>query len=400
MSKVVEFGGTSSLFSGYTILAKSMMGSGLLGVAAACSKSGWVIGCMLALLIPLMTFLSLRLLASVALRHPDIGPLTFFNLCSAVSGSVMAWFVEISLILKTFGAAIVYLQVAGNMLSNLMFSPDMSVSKPTLCRLIQVGIALVFSPFCFLKQLNNTRYVNALGIACLIFIVITACIYFDPPSDSGSSSLTPDSFLGLVSKIPIFVFAYCCHQNVFAIVTETKNPSIARMDVIMALACLTGFLVYVPVQIFPYWTFGSSVKDNFLNNLPSSDGVVKTAFVCAAVSVSISFPLQIIPLRNSVCALIDRGSKSGIQRPILMRYAVAGIAILASLSIALAVSSLGVVMAATGLIGGNTICFLAPSLLYLRSHSRDHWLWYLAAALCFVSLALYPLCLVGIVLTA
>ena len=396
-----ESEGTSSLFGGYTILAKSMMGSGLLGVAAACAKSGWIIGCLLALIIPAMTFLSLHLLAAVAIKNmTEIRPLTFFKLCNSVLGKVWAWFVEISLILKTFGAAIVYLQVAGSMLANLIYSPDsMSMTQATLCRIIQISIAAVFTPFCFMEKINNTRYANAVGICCLFFVLVTACVYFDPNADS-TTSLGPVSFLAMVSKIPIFVFAYCCHQNVFLCVSEIRRPSVRRMDIIMALSCLTGFLLYIPVQIFPYWTFGESVADNFLKNLPASDIVVKIAFVCAAASVSISFPLQIIPLRNSVCALIT--GKPGHETARTLRIMVASIAILGSLGIAIAVSSLGIVMAITGLIGGNTICFLAPSLLYIKTFPREkgHRVWYLAVALLGTSIALYPLCLVGIILTA
>lgn len=56
-------------------------------------------------------------------------------------------------------------------------------------------------------------------------------------------------------------------------------------------------------------------------------------------------------------------------------------------------------MAITGLVGGNTICFLAPSLLYLKMFRRDHKMWYVAVALLVSSLALYPLCLSGIFMT-
>ena len=393
--KPTEPSGSSSLFGGYTILAKSMMGSGLLGVAAACAQMGWILGGFLAILIPLMAFLSLHLLAVLAIEGDKLEskPLTFFKLCNNILGAVGAWAVEIALILKTFGAAIVYLQVGGSMLASLIYSPEsMTISKQTLCRLIQVGIAVVFSPFCFMKKISNTRYVNAAGLCCLFFILVTACIYFDPNAES-STSMTPMSFLGVLSKIPVFFFAYCCHQNVFLCISETKNPTVARMDVIMIAACITGFLVYVPVMIFPYATFGIDVKDNFINNLEQSDVVTKIACACAAISVCISFPLQILPLRNSVCALMGNSTK-------LNRILVASVAIIASLGIALAVSSLGVVMAITGLVGGNTICFLAPSLLYIRKFKRDHIVWYLAAALFVVSVGLYPLCLTGIILSA
>ena len=391
----------SSLFGGYTILAKSMMGSGLLGVAAACAKDGWILGGVISAVIPLLTFLSLHLLTILAIdfSRGHGNPVTFYKLCESVLGRAGGWLVEIALILKTFGASIVYLQVAGSMLSSLIWTSDMSISAPALTRLIQIGLAAVFAPFCFLEKITNTKYINTLGIGCLVYILVIACVYFDPKSEA-VTSLYPQSFLGVLSKVPIFVFAYACHQNVFACVHEVRKPTIRRMDLIMALSCLTGFLIYLPVMAFPYATYGSEVKDNFLKNLPASDAAVKIAFVCAAVSVSVSFPLQILPLRNTVCGLMFLDRKVSERHLKLARYGVATAAILAALGIALAVSSLGIVMAATGLVGGNTVCFLAPSLLYVRRFKRDHSTWYLAAGLVLFSLALYPLCLVGIALTA
>lgn len=389
----------SSLFGGYTILAKSMMGSGLLGVAAACAKDGWILGGVISAVIPLLTFLSLHLLAVLAIdfvaRHGK--PITFYKLCDSILGRSGGWLVEIALILKTFGASIVYLQVAGSMLATLVWSPEMDLSISAVTRLFQIGLAALFAPFCYLERISNTKYINTLGIACLVYILVIACVYFDA-SAAATTSLYPQSFLSVLSKIPIFVFAYACHQNVFACVQEVRRPTLQRMDLIMALACVTGFLIYLPVMAFPYATYGSAVADNFLKNLPAQDVGTKIAFVCAAVSVSVSFPLQIIPLRNTVCGLIFLDDKPTHKRQKVVRYVVASIAILGALGIALAVSSLGIVMAITGLVGGNTVCFLAPSLLYVKRFPRDHRMWYLAAALVVFSVSLYPLCLVGIAL--
>lgn len=402
-SSSVKVEKSSSMFGGYTILAKSMMGSGLLGVAGACAKGGWILGIFFSILIPVFTFMSLHLLTAVALRFDEdhrssVKPITFFKLSESVLGKLGAMGIEISLILKTFGASIVYLQVAGSMLSGLILTSSMSPLN--LSRLVQVGMALLFAPFCFLKRVTKTSVLNAIGIGCLVFIVAAAFIFFDPNSEAASTtSLYPSSATAVLSRIPIFVFAYTCHHNLLPCIDETRSPTVRRVDTISALACITGFLMYTPVMVFPYATFGSSVADNFLKNLPVDDLVTKIAYVCAAVSVCISFPLQVLPLRNSVCSLlfmrIERTEKSEIR----MRYLVASVAVAMTLAVAVSVQSLGVVMAITGLVGGNTICFLAPSLLYLKMFRRDHKMWYVAVALLVSSLALYTLCLGGIFMT-
>jgi uncharacterized membrane protein YdjX (TVP38/TMEM64 family) len=95
---------------------------------------------------------------------------------------------------------------------------------------------------------------------------------------------------------------------------------------------------------------------------------------------------------------------------------IATVVVLSSLGIAVSGAPLGVVMSVTGLVGGNTVVFLAPSWMYLKafkysSTDKDFvenmpwWknqsrLWWCSAAIFCFSIILYPLCLIGIIMAA
>jgi amino acid permease len=388
---------SAGYIQGYTVLAKSMMGAGLLGIAAACSKLGWVLGITFSILIPVISTVSMSLLARVALETPaTTGPTTFYNMSNRILGKWPSLFIEIVLILKTFGASIVYLQVAGDMLALIIVSsidPPLAISQANISRLVQVGLALIFYPFCLLKSISKTFIINTIGIACLLFITATSFVYFDPTSQS--SPLWPESVAGALSKIPVYLFAYCCHQNVFSIVDDIGKESakMNKLNLVFTIASITGFLVYTPVMVLPFMSFGTSVQDNFLRNLPPQDTVTKMAYIAASLSVSISFPLQVVPLRNAILGLTSSKNEK-------MRIWIATGAVVAALGIAVSGAPLGVVMAVTGLIGGNTIVFLTPSWLYWKSHTKNSnkVLWISSWAIFVFSIVLYPLCLVGIIL--
>jgi amino acid permease len=388
----------SGYIQGYTVLAKSMMGAGLLGIAAACSKLGWVLGITFSILIPVISTVSMSLLARVALETPATsGPATFYNMSNRILGKWPSVFIEIVLILKTFGASIVYLQVAGDMLALIIVSSSdqpLSISQANISRLVQVGLALVFYPFCLLRSISKTFIINTIGIACLLFITATSFIYFDP-SGVQPSPLWPQSVAGALSKIPVYLFAYCCHQNVFPIVDDIGKESakMKKLNLVFTLASVTGFLVYTPVMVLPFISFGTSVQDNFLRNLPPQDIVTKMAYIAASLSVSISFPLQVVPLRNAIIGLSNSKNEK-------LRIWIATAAVVAALGIAVSGAPLGIVMAITGLIGGNTIVFLTPSWLYWKSHTKksNSLLWISSWAIFVFSILLYPLCLVGIIL--
>mmetsp|Transcript_14266 Transcript_14266/g.14088 ORF Transcript_14266/g.14088 Transcript_14266/m.14088 type:complete len:122 (+) Transcript_14266:394-759(+) len=85
-----------------------------------------------------------------------------------------------------------------------------------------------------------------------------------------------------------------------------------------------------------------------------------------------------------------------------------------TLILASTISSLGNTMALIGLLGANTMTFVAPSYLYLKIFNRSiemcendafsedvekttNYTWYIAAVLFVLSCALYPACLSGII---
>ena len=59
--------------------------------------------------------------------------------------------------------------------------------------------------------------------------------------------------------MPIFVFAYTCHQNIISITNELHDPTRRRAGITIVSAIGLALLLYIIMAICGYETFGASV---------------------------------------------------------------------------------------------------------------------------------------------
>ena len=173
------------------------------------------------------------------------------------------------------------------------------------------------------------------------------------------------------------------------------------------------------MMILPFLTFGRGVKSNYLYNLDSTDGNVDVpiiiAFVFASLSVSISYVLQVQPVRRSVVSLIYGSRPLEGKQERSVRVAVVSCLLLITYGLAVGIGDdLSLPINIAGLLGGNTMCFVMPFLLYLQhlrsepaaapcgttSGRRRHMTTVMVMVTLVFCLCLYPLCLSGIVYEA
>merc|ERR1719353_2592672 len=128
------------------------------------------------------------------------------------------------------------------------------------------------------------------------------------PNHEGDSigertSAGPASAVDVLTTLPVFIFSFTCHQNMFPVANEIKEPSVRRLSFVATSAVATAVSLYGACIVLGYAVFGSGTKDDFLLALPQT-GVVRTGGILMAVSNALSFPLQSHPCRRSLTVLI------------------------------------------------------------------------------------------------
>lgn len=390
---------TGSILAGYSVLTKSMLGSGLFFMAYACAKFGIIAAGIMIFVAGAVTWVSLRALSELAIEFKSDDP-SFYSISMRIIPG-LKWAIDIAVILSCFGAATGYVITAGDLLSkgliNIIKWDSKSFSVDSTKIVIQSIMILSLAGLGFMREISGTKYANLFGLTSLFYIVVTTFVYSDM-SMASPDLLYMENFLSAMGTFPTFIFAFACQMNVFQIANELKNPTVKRMDVITMSSTLTGLIIYLPIMIFPVLTFGKDVSENYLNSLDSHKIPVQIAYILAALSVSISYVLQIHPLRRSILSMYYRDRKPGAAEERRNRIIVVSIVMLATFGVAVGVRKIDIVTNFTGLLGGNTMGFVMPSLLYLRYYGiRRNVFSIMVACVLVFSLLLYPLCLTGII---
>lgn len=391
----------STVFAGYTVMTKSMIGSGILSISFACAQSGIILGTIMLVFAAALTWLSLHVLSKLSLAFPH-KEVNFYSITEEVFPK-MKRALDIAVVVDCVGTAICFIQVMGTLLATgIAASAEVTaVSVGNLSIILQSGLVLVLFPICVVKEITNTKIVNLVGIGCLLYVAGLA-IGYTQLGDIPSDILYPTNFAKAIGAFPIMIFAFSCQQNVLSVSSEMKDPSMRKLDTVTGSAIVTGLLMYVPVMLLPLLTFGrpDKVPDTFLGLLPT-DAAVIIGFICASMSVAISCALVVIPIRSSMLSLIYGGNRpTGAKERKVRIILTAGI-LAVTLGAAIGVGdNLNKALSFTGLLGANTCGFVMPFAMYLGHFGLN---WKSVESVSVLSMlvfciALYPLGITAIIL--
>lgn len=250
-------------------------------------------------------------------------------------------------------------------------------------------------PFSFLRRLDSLKYTSFIAlvsIAYLVVLVIAHCAMGDTKDQRGSiRGLSWQSPIATLSSLPVIVFAYTCHQNMFAILNEMKNPAPAQTTSVVTASIGLAATMYGVVAITGYISFGDNVGGNIVAMYtPSAASTIGKAAI--VVMVMFSYALQVHPCRASVDAVLKYrpraagrfshatqaplmpGSKAPL-RPDTMseaRFAIiTTVIIILSYIVAITVESLEKVLAYVGSTGSTSISFILPGLFFYKISAPD-----------------------------
>lgn len=407
-----ESGRHGTVLSGYSVLCKSMIGSGIFSMACAFSKFGLIPGVIALCFAAAITWLSLHVLCGLALEFRQENP--SFYLVSEKILPRARWVLDVALVINCFGAAVAYVITSGTLMAKAIvamfhLSENSGIGERHIAMIVQAVMILCLAPLCMLREISATKIANLVGLSCLLYIVIVTFFYTDPSKFAGNSKLLyPSSAIAAMGSFPTFVFAFACQMNVFQIANEMKNANMRRLGAVSGLSTATGFTVYIPMAIIPFLSFGFGIESNYLYNLDTDGSVdvpIIIAFIFASISVSISYVLQVHPVRRSLISLVYGSQELVGAKEKTVRIGLVTAIMLASYGLAVGIGKdLSLPINVAGLLGGNTMCFVMPFMLYMqyygwhwRKGDSLDWMKIAITSVLVVCLALYPVCLTGII---
>ena len=371
-------------------LTNTIVGSGMLGLPAAFSNAGSLLGCAFLVAFATTSAFGLHLLACAArLASGDAGapPPTdsSFRSVATAAAPKFATLIDVAVAVKCFGVATSYLIVVGDTMPVVMGSRGFLGSRNPWI----VGAAALVTPLCYMPKLDALKFASAVSLCFVAFLTCMIVEYYftTGPSDDdapGVETSLAQFDLSTAKTMTIFIFGYTCHQNIFAVVNELKAPTQAKLDGVVVTSVASACAIYVAVALCGYLTFGATVDGDILDNYPVKPLItVARAFVAALVALS--FPLQCHPSRQCVMTLLaasrarpgDADEQPSEPAAVLRRRAearrrnfdhvvVTTVFLVGATLIALSVKSLSVILSVVGATGSTAVSYILPGGIYFR----------------------------------
>ncbi|EJS44006.1 avt6p [Saccharomyces arboricola H-6] len=406
----------ASIRSGVLTLLHTACGAGILAMPYAFKPFGLVPGVIMIVVCGACAMQSLFLQARVANYVPQ-GRASFSSLTRLINPSLGIVF-DLAIAIKCFGVGVSYMIVVGDLMPQIM--SVWTKNAWLLSRKVQISMIMLFfvAPLSFLKKLNSLRYASMVAISSVAYLCVLVLVHYVAPSEEilhlkgHVSYFFPQQThdVNVLKTLPIFVFAYTCHHNMFSIINEQKSTRFGHVMKIPLIAISLALVLYIAIGCAGYLTFGDSIVGNIIMLYPQtvSSTVGRIAIV---LLVMLAFPLQCHPARASIHQIfqhftgenatttvtslgepdesspliLDNGldineiiEEESIYEPketplkgrsfILITCGI----LIASYLVAISVSSLARVLAIVGATGSTSISFILPGLFGYKLIGSEH----------------------------
>ncbi|PYH48872.1 putative amino acid transporter [Aspergillus saccharolyticus JOP 1030-1] len=388
--------GDASWISCVINLVNTIIGAGVLAMPLAISHMGIVLGVIVILWSGTAAGFGLYLQSQCA-RYLERGTASFFALSQLTYPNAAVVF-DAAIAVKCFGVGVSYLIIIGDLMPGVVQgfvggSPDYEFLVDR--HFWVTAFMLIVIPLSYLRRLDSLKYTSIAALVSMAYLVVLVVYHFvigDTTTDRGPIRVI--HWAGPVptlSSLPVIVFAFTCHQNMFSILNEISNNSHFRTTGVVFSSIGSAAATYILVAITGYLSFGNNVAGNIVGMYPP--GLYATIGRAAIVMlVMFSYPLQCHPCRASVDAVLRwRPKPSGSndhsphRNPLLgsrgtrtpepmsdLRFSIITTTILVlSYIVAMTVSSLEAVLAYVGSTGSTSISFILPGLFYYKISSPD-----------------------------
>ncbi|KAH9895330.1 transmembrane amino acid transporter protein-domain-containing protein [Xylariomycetidae sp. FL2044] len=394
-------GGQASMISSVINLLNTIVGAGTLAMPSAMSHFGMTLGIIVIIWSGFTSAFGLYLQSRCA-RYLDRGSSSFFALSQMTYPNAAVIF-DAAIAIKCFGVGVSYMIIIGDLMPGVVEGFDARAAEVPFLMERNFWITvfmLAIIPLSFLRRLDSLKYTSIVALIAIGYLIILVVYHF------ASDSLAPRDEVRFIewggpvealASLPVVIFAYTCHQNMFSILNEIKENSPKSIMGVIFSSIGSAAGIYVLVAITGYLTFGNDVTGNIVSMYTPSvaSTIAKAAIV---VLVTFSIPLQVHPCRASIDAVLkwrpnaisrssgrtnspggrllptaqprsDHGSGAPMSD---LRFAIlTTILLVLAYIVALTVVSLERVLAYVGSTGSTSISFILPGLFYYKISDPD-----------------------------
>lgn len=451
---------TGTVFSSIITLANTLLGSGMLAMPSAFASSGLYLGILNVAVFGGGALFGLWLLTRCATYTGRNS--SFFSL-SMITFPHASIFFDLAISIKCFGVSVSYLIIVGDLMPyvTLGLFPETSLDSVYLTRELWITIAMIcIIPLAFMRKLDSMRHTSFISLLAIVYLLLIVVYFYFIPyrtneinvNDIQTRQLNNDDLsefnssypdhpkiekfifsMNFFKNLPIFVFAFTCHQNILSVYNEMKDNRQKNVNKVISISIGFGMILYWVIGICGYLTFGEETDSNIISMYPSSSIIILIGQISMVIMVSLSYPLQMFPCRLSLdkvfynfkriinrnnegaslinptaASFMNNNNISSQVQPISdKKFFFMTLSILiCSYILACSVKTLGIVLSIVGATGSTMICYILPGLLYYKletennrmTHRKNNKIVYAALFMFIIGIILMVVCLLSIII--
>jgi amino acid permease len=357
------------------VLANAVMGAGILALPYAYARSGVAGGPALVLFAGVLNAFTMHLLSSVGRRVAQDNA-SFHAVASKTLPPKLWWLADFTVCSMMALVATSYLIVFANLAQAALAS-----KKRYPYVVIAAGVC---APWAYAEKLGGVlRHTSALGLILAIYVALLSIANwldaekFQPCEHGHHCGGTYQLFelnLKTLDAFALATFAFTAQTQVPQCANGLQDYSQSKMDLVCIGAVLFCSVLYAVIGHAGYETFGSLVNSDLLESYPNTS-YVEAARLAVAVVVATSYPLVVVPFRDSLHSILKHQSLSSSVKAFAasrhFRVVVTSTFILASALTCLVVEDLGIVLSIVGSTAGTMVAYAIPSYAYVKTFKGD-----------------------------
>eukprot|EP00992_Anisonema_acinus_P010235 TRINITY_DN6425_c0_g1_i1.p1 TRINITY_DN6425_c0_g1~~TRINITY_DN6425_c0_g1_i1.p1 ORF type:complete len:501 (-),score=110.79 TRINITY_DN6425_c0_g1_i1:65-1519(-) len=237
-------------------------------------------------------------------------------------------------------------------------------------------------PFCFRPTLGSLAHISSITVGTVVVTAIT--MVFEAlvrVIRGGSHSVlgTPDAAPAFVGGTAIFQFmsvaaiVYCAQLCLFPVLHELKGRSVPRMRRALRMASAGCCTVYCSVALMGSLAWGKKADANIIYSVPMNDYWVDLLGFLLIICLTLLYPIINYPLVNAVQTVLSTerfltfGGRDHSREVLSIFFAIAVVVIVSC------VPDLDDIFSLCGSLGQGLVCWIMPSVSYLRLATGRPW---------------------------
>lgn len=355
-----------------THLLKAALGTGILAMPIAFKNAGLTVGVLATVLVAVICTHCSYILVKCAHElyyRTRVTAMTFADVGEVAFANGPAWgrkytraarlTILVSLFLTYFGTCSVYTVIVGNSFQQVIehYSGVTDIEA-------RVYIAATLLPLILLGWVPNLKYLAPVSMIANVFMSIGLgiTIYYlvtDLPDMSTRDHYAP--LMNLPQFFSIVIFAMEAIGVVMPLENNMRTPRhFLGLCGVLNQGMSGVTLVYILVGFLGYWRYGNDTAGSITLNLPTDQIAAQSVKILIALAVYCTYGLQYyVCLEIAWNGIKDRCSK----HPLLMEYVVRTVLVIATVSLAVAVPTIGPFIALIGALCFSILGLVVPALI-------------------------------------